>query len=147
MKINKTNAAGKTSGVKKTGKASRGSSGARFETLLSTGGFETIENTGALHNVGGVNALNGILALQEVGDSTSERKKKAKKYGGDLLDGLEDIRMGLLTGGIPENKLYQIAKLVEQKKDYVVEDRKLMDLLGEIEVRVCVELAKLQRKN
>lgn len=146
MKINKTASSKKTSGAKKTGKSSGGASGTRFESLLGTGGAETADQTSELRNVSSVNALNGILALQEVGDTLSEKKKKAKRYGGNLLDGLEEIRMGLISGGITENKLHQITKLVEQKKDYMIEDEKLMSLLSEIEVRVCVELAKLQSK-
>jgi hypothetical protein len=61
-----------------------------------------------------------------------------------MLDKLEEIRLGLLLGTIPQSRLEQLAHLVRAQRE-LVNDPKLTAILDEIELRAAVELAKLTR--
>ena len=87
-------------------------------------------------------AVDALLPLQEVADATSEQSR-AVRHGHDLLDHLDDIRIGLLTGSIPRAKLQRLLNMVEARRDQVVDPR-IAATLDEIELRAKVELAKLQ---
>ena len=64
--------------------------------------------------------------------------------GEDLLDELDQIRIGLLTGSLPRATLERLAARVEAKR-HRVDDPSLIQILDEIELRAAVELAKLGR--
>ncbi len=89
-----------------------------------------------------VGGLGGLLALQEVSDSTQEGKRRGAARGEALLDGLDELRIGLLTGHVSRDKLADMARLVRQARPSV-DDPRLTELLDEIELRTAVELAKL----
>ena len=82
-----------------------------------------------------------LLALQEVPDA-GQRPSAGLKRAGDLLDRLDEIRVGLLDGAIPRERLGQLVKTVRARRE-AVEDPRLATLLDEIELRARVELAKL----
>ncbi len=93
-----------------------------------------------------VNAVDAILALQEVEDSTSEQANaKARARGEMLLDRLDEIRHGLLTGRIPRHTLDELTRTVRAKRAQV-KTPELAEVLDEIELRAEVELAKLNRE-
>jgi len=85
-------------------------------------------------------AIDALIALQQVPEPTP--RQKAVKRGKDMLDLLDEIRIGLLEGGIPQPKLDQLVKVVSETKDQI-EDPRLGEVLDEIELRARVELAKL----
>lgn len=87
--------------------------------------------------------MNALVALQEVSDAL-EGKRRAVRRGTDMLDLLDDVRHGLLTGSLSETKLSSLVRVVEATQDHLTEPG-LADLLGEIELRARVELAKLGR--
>lgn len=89
-----------------------------------------------------VSALGGLLALQEVPDATQEGRRRSVARGDALLDGLDELRIGLLTGHVSRDKLTDMARLVRQARP-MVDDLRLTELLDEIELRAAVELAKL----
>ncbi len=93
---------------------------------------------GAASAVGGIAAL---LALQEVPDASVGRSK-ALLRADQMLDRLEDLRRGLLLGVIARDKLGDLARLAREGATGVG-DPKLREILGEIELRAEVELAKL----
>ena len=69
---------------------------------------ETAETSeaGAAGGVAGVSPVSAILSVQEVPDSTEERSRGLMiAYGDELLERLENIRIGLLIGSIPKNSL------------------------------------------
>lgn len=114
----------------------------------SAGGFDSlISDDGAdAHGVGGVAAtspLDALLALQQVSDEDMNRQRGIK-YGKDLLEGLEEIRQGLLMGAIPVEQIRRIGQLAKQQGDQFT-DPALKRILQEIEVRAAVEVAKLER--
>ena len=88
-----------------------------------------------------INAVGAVLALQETPDATSGRAK-ALMRGDQLLDLLDEIRLGLLTGSIPKDTLVEITDLLKEKREDL-QDPRLVEVLDEIDLRTQVELAKL----
>jgi hypothetical protein len=91
---------------------------------------------------GPIAALDSILTLQGMNDSTDGRSK-GLKHGEQLLDMLDQVRDGLLAGGIPRTTLNRLANAVTRRRESFV-DPKLQSVLDEIELRAHVELAKLE---
>lgn len=92
-----------------------------------------------------VSSLSVVLAVQETPDAASGKaRQRARDRGLKMLDYLEDIRVGLLMGGIPKDRLEQLAQMVRARREQI-DDPKLTAILDEIELRAAVELAKLSR--
>lgn len=91
---------------------------------------------------GPIGALDSILMLQGLDDSTDGRSK-GMAHGEQLLDMLDQIRDGLLAGGVPRTTLNRLANAVSRRHD-AFNDPKLQSVLDEIELRAHVELAKLE---
>jgi hypothetical protein len=92
---------------------------------------------------GPIAALDSILTLQSMDDSLSGRSKGVS-YGEQLLGLLDQVRDGLLAGGIPRTTLNRLAVAVGRRHETFA-DPKLQSVLDEIEVRAHVELAKLEQ--
>jgi hypothetical protein len=85
--------------------------------------------------------VDALIALQEMPDATAGRAKAAKR-GRDMLDLLDDLRHGILTGGVSRATLQRLVALVNvDREDFV--DSGLAEVLDDIELRARVELAKL----
>jgi hypothetical protein len=91
---------------------------------------------------GPIGALDSILMLQGLDDSTDGRSKGVA-HGEQLLDMLDQVRDGLLAGGVPRSTLNRLANAVTRRHD-AFNDPKLQTVLDEIELRAHVELAKLE---
>lgn len=91
---------------------------------------------------GPIAALDSILTLQGMNNSTDGRSK-GLKHGEQLLDMLDQLRDGLLAGGIPRTTLNRLANAVTRRHEGFA-DPKLQSVLDEIELRAHVELAKLE---
>lgn len=92
-----------------------------------------------------VSSLSVVLAVQETPDAAKGKaKQRARDRGIKMLDFLEEIRLGLLMGAIPKDRLEQLAQMVRAKREQI-DDPKLTAILDEIELRAAVELAKLSR--
>ena len=92
-------------------------------------------------SAGPVTSVDSLLALQEVPDATDGRSKGLMRAE-EMLDHLDDIRLGLLMGAIPKHKLTSLMTVVRDQRDQV-DDPRLASVLDEVEVRAAVELAKL----
>ena len=90
-------------------------------------------------------ALDGVLALQEVQDAPSGRRRTVER-GHDLLDELENLRLAMIEGWLSERALRRLSELIEVRADAVDDDR-LEGVLREIEVRAAVEIAKRDRRD
>ena len=91
-----------------------------------------------LRSVGGIDAL---MALQGLEDPT-ERRKQAVRRGRVALDALDELKVGLLGGMLSQatlNKLKSAAGFLKGSSG----DDDLDGVLGEIELRVEVEIAKM----
>ncbi|MCG5239876.1 flagellar assembly protein FliX [Azospirillum doebereinerae] len=125
--------------VRRTGKA-EGTSGAAFSKQL-VGESNTAQGVGATASMSGVS---GVLALQEVDatDDATARASRGKMRAEEMLDKLEEIQHGLLSGSLSTQKLMDLAKVVQTRRAQV-DDPDLAEILDEIDLRAQVELAKL----
>lgn len=131
----------KSSSAKGASKARKSASGdTSFSGLVSTA-----DETPAQKPSGGVSSisqLDALLSLQEAGDGTSEEAtKKARQRAEALLDHLEQVRLGILAGGIPLAALQQLTRIAGEHREKVM-DPGLAEILDEIDLRAQVELAK-----
>ncbi len=92
----------------------------------------------ALRTVGGIDAL---IALQGIEDPT-ERRRHALKRGRHALDALDELKIGLLGGVLSPATLTKLKAAAAYLKD-ASGDAGLDAVLGEIELRVEVEIAKM----
>ncbi|HKA81202.1 MAG TPA: flagellar assembly protein FliX [Xanthobacteraceae bacterium] len=92
----------------------------------------------ALRTVGGIDAL---IALQGLEDPT-ERRRQALKRGRLALDVLEELKLGLLGGTLSQSTLSKLRAAAGGLKGGSG-DAGLDSVLGEIELRVEVEIAKM----
>src|SRR5690606_9820319 len=136
VKINGSGPVGSSAGVsrRRNGGGSRGA----FASALDA---ETTENAAQLAGTGPISALGSLLALQESPDAT-EGRSRGRQRAEDLLAGLEDLRRGLILGSIPVHQLRLLADRLGQRMGNTGDPR-LDGIIGEIELRVAVELAKL----
>jgi hypothetical protein len=91
----------------------------------------------ALRTLGGIDAL---IALQGIEDPV-ERRRRAVKHGRRALDALDELKLGLLSGMLEPATLLRLKAVASDLKDSSGDER-LDQVLGEIELRVAVELAK-----
>jgi hypothetical protein len=91
-------------------------------------------------NVGSIDAL---LALQEVG-GPMERRRKAVRRAGVILDVLDDLKIAVLDGGIAPAMLGRLIEAVRQERGRTGDDA-LEGVLDEIETRAAVEMAKFEQ--
>jgi Class II flagellar assembly regulator len=112
----------------------------------ASGGFSIDEETEAPRNAGATGSLRSVasvdalVALQGVEDPT-ERKKRAVTKGRHALDLLEALKFGLLDGNVDPSMLSRL-KIIADGLNDGSGDPSLDALLGEIDLRVAVELAK-----
>ena len=125
-----------TPGARK--KASSPSSDQAFSAGPSTGAAAA----GASAPLSGTSAVNSVDALlaQGAGDFR-EAKKRATERALDLLDVLDDLKIALLEGGIPRDKLARLMDTLRTRRD-ATDDPDLEAALDEVELRAAVELAK-----
>jgi hypothetical protein len=132
---------GKSSSITKTDKAKKagGVKGASFSEYL-TGADEVDETTPAapLASVG----MYAALQAAEHGTARQQRRE-AIDHADDLLNDLEDLRIGLITGNYTKTQMQNLAIRV-QKRRATITDPALMALLEDIELRAAVELAKYE---
>jgi hypothetical protein len=83
------------------------------------------------------------LALQGIEDSADQRTQGVNR-GEQLLNLLDEVRDGLLAGGIPRVMLNRLALAVAKRRESFA-DPKLQNVLDEIDLRARVELAKLEQ--
>lgn len=142
MKITEFSPVNKTAGTAKK-KAVGSASGGDFMGLLSASEVETTSAAAPMSDVLPTNSMNALLTLQEMPDDEIARRRAVMESKG-TIEALETLRVGLLTGSIPEHLLKRLTDVVALQKQKV-EDPRLMSLIEDIELRAAVELAKLER--
>jgi hypothetical protein len=140
MSINKIGGPGGVQpGAPKRAGGTGSAGGASFSSYLKGPETATSGVTGAAPMA----ALDATLMLQAVdADAHKQERRRAARRGSGLLDKLEDIQEGLLMGRIPLDRLQGLAQMLRQER-MMVADPQLAELIGEIELRCEVELAKL----
>jgi len=143
MKISKVGSPKETASLKRRKQVSSGDAFA--ESLRGTVGAGDVEATHALEPTGNVGAVDSILAIQEMPAAADGRSRGLlKQYGDDLLARLEELRVAILMGAVPKDRLAELAHRLRQKRRQS-DDPKLNAIIDEIELRAEVEVAKLTR--
>jgi hypothetical protein len=101
---------------------------------------ETPRNTAAAGNLRAVSTVDALIALQGIEDPT-ERKKRAVARGRKALDVLDTLKLAVLDGSVDRSTLARL-KVAAQGLSDETGDPGLDTVLGEIDLRVAVELAK-----
>ena len=142
MKVSKTGGTKETRSTSKKGLVS--DSGEAFsESLKSAQGGTALASIVGSGMVGNVDAL---FSVQEAPDAIDPRsRKQAITYGEDLLRRLDELKLGVLNGSMPKEKLTDLAQYLRQKRQSS-DDLLLNEIITEIELRAEVEIAKLSRR-
>lgn len=139
MKIDRTPAVTTTSN--RRSERNRSSKGVKFSDALSGG--EESPSAASVSGGGALGPVDALLSLQEVSGDLDGRSK-GRRRGEDLLDQLDELRLGLLDGNLSPARVEKLVDLVASKRG-AVDDPRLIQILDEIELRAAVELAKLGR--
>lgn len=91
---------------------------------------------------GPVGSTDALLALQAV-DGPLERRRRAVKRAGRLLDALDEVKMALLDGESVAPALQRLAQAAREHRGGA-DDVQLDGVLDQIETRAAVELAKAE---
>jgi hypothetical protein len=137
MKVNGPNSLGSTSAPRGGGQGAAGGF-----SLPSVGGAGDVAATARMAGPVGVGSIDALLALQEVGGPL-ERRRKAVRRAGVILDVLDEVKLALLDGDLPPAALERLISAVKLERGEA-DDARLQGLLDEIETRAAVELAKLE---
>lgn len=138
MEVNGTGKVDRTSSLRRAGKTSSTNGASTF----SVSSLPEEPHATMVSGPGPIAALDSILALQGM-DDTTDGRSKGLKHGELLLDMLDQVRDGLLAGGIPRATLNRLANAVTRRQEQFA-DPHLQGVLDEIELRAHVELAKLE---
>jgi hypothetical protein len=142
MKVSKTGGAKDARSTSKKGPVSN--SGEAFSESLKSTHVETTPSS--VVGSGIVGKVDALFSLQEVSDAIDPRSQKlAIAYGEDLLRRLDELKLGVLNGGMPKEQLTDLAQYLRQKRQSSG-DLRLNDIISEIELRAEVEIAKLSRR-
>jgi len=139
MKISGVGSKGAVSGTKKS--ESSGAKGEFRKALIES--MDSMEEAHAVEAPVGMTGIDALLVVQQVDNSVErEARRRLVRRGEELLDGLEELRHGLLMGEIPTGRMMALAQNVRARRENCGDPR-LAAILDEIELRVEVELAKL----
>jgi len=101
---------------------------------------EAPRNSAAAGSLRAISTVDALIALQGVGNPI-ERKKRAVAKGRNALDVLDTLKLGLLDGSVDGGTLARL-KVAAEGLNEQTGDPGLDTVLGEIDLRVAVELAK-----
>lgn len=110
------------------------------DAISSEGEAEAASSAGSPPAVA---TVDGLFVLQEISEELLDKKRAAAR-GDALLDRLEDLRVALLSGSVPRAQLEALRHMLRDRGPLVT-DPQLATTMAEIELRVAVELAKLDR--
>jgi hypothetical protein len=89
-----------------------------------------------------VASVEALIALQEVGGPL-ERRRRAVRRAGTILDALDGLKLDLLEGALTQGAMERLRGAVREQRAST-DDPGLEALLNEVEIRAEVELAKIQ---
>ena len=101
---------------------------------------EAPRSSGGASSLRSILTLDALMAMQGVEDPT-ERKKRAVVRGRNALDVLDGLKVGVLDGSVDGSTLARL-KVAADGLNEGTGDSGLDTVLGEIDLRVAVELAK-----
>ena len=122
--------------------------------VRSAGGFSMPQMSGATPSAAAaataptsaVADVSALMALQGV-ETATERRRRAIRRGGTLLDRLDELKIAMLSGEAGESALERLGRTLREERPGD-EDAGLTGLLEQIDLRAAVELAKAEvRRN
>lgn len=119
-----------------------GSDATSFSDALSSAQSESVFSASETSEAAPAASLSSLLALQEISEEERKRERMLK-HGKTMLDTLENLRQRLLIGEIPPHMLSELEHSLAAQKENL-SDPRLLELIEDIELRVAVELAKLE---
>lgn len=137
--------------MKVTGPAGTAASTPGRPTQRAAGGFSVSGGgdgvgrataAGATTASGGIGGVSALMALQGVEDPM-ERRRRAVRRGGGLLDRLDELKLAMLDGETGEAALERLGRAVREERPEDA-DAGLTAVLDQIDLRVAVELAKAE---
>lgn len=137
MKVTGANATGSTAGPRPARSA-----GAGFQ-LPSVGHPAEAGQPAAAAGVAGLMGVDALLALQDVGGPL-ERRRRAVRRAGRLLDALDGVKLALLGDSLSARELERLRRALQEERGATA-DPQLESVLDEIELRAAVEIAKLEK--
>jgi len=135
MKIVSSQRAAPSKGPAK--KAGTSGAGAVFSPNFGSGGAQPSQAAGG---VSSLTSIHSLLAVQGVDDPTTGRRR-AIENASETLDVLDELKLGLLAGELPADKLQRLLSHVSTERSEI-DDPALANVLDHIELRARVELAK-----
>ena len=115
-------------------------------SLSQPGAASAAASPAASASVGGVSDVSALMALQGV-ESATERRRRAIRRGGGLLDRLDQLKLAMLSGEAGEGALESLGRMLREERPSDA-DEGLNSLLEQIDLRAAVELAKAEvRRN
>lgn len=113
-------------------------------SLPAAGGAAAASAAAATASATGVGDVSALMALQGVED-VLERRRRAIRRGGGLLDRLEELKLALLNGEAGEGTLESMGRALREERP-IDADSALNGLLEQIDLRASVELAKAEMR-
>jgi hypothetical protein len=138
MKITGPNGTGSASGPR--GARPAGGGGFRLPDVEEAGGASP---SSGVNRTAGVMGVDALLALQDVGGPL-ERKRRAVRRAGRILDVLDEVKLALLDGDLSLGQLERLRRAIRDERG-LTDDPKLEEVLDAIELRAAVEIAKLEQ--
>ena len=120
--------------------------------VRAAGGFSMPQTSGAAPaaaaaptaSASAVADVSALMALQGV-ETATERRRRAIRRGGRLLDRLEELKLAMLSGEAGEGALESLGRTLREERPEDA-DAELTGLLEQIELRAAVELAKAEAR-
>jgi len=144
MKVTRVGGTKETASAKRKSKGA-GDSGAFADNLVET---QVSPSAAAAPDATTVSAADAVLAAQNVGDVRDDtpQRRRLTEFADDILDRLDELRLGILMGRFSKEKLADLAQRLRQKRQWS-NDPKLNGIIQEIELRAEVEIAKYSRRS
>ncbi len=144
MKVTKVGSAQETSSAKRKPKTAADSE-TFADNLRKTQGSS---DATAVSDTTTVGAADAVLAAQDVGDTLDDaiQRRRLTDFADNILDRLDELRLGILVGRFPKEKLADLAQRLRQKRQQSTDPR-LNEIIQEIELRAEVEIAKYSRRS
>ena len=140
MKITETTYRPSVAQLRRKGTQSTGSTS--FSDVFSAVDAGETGETEAPQQAAALTGLNPLLSLQEV-DDREARRSKAVHRAQDQLQALERLRQALLMGTLTPQTLRDLESSLARKREQI-DDPQLLEILDEVELRVAVEMAKIE---
>ncbi|MAN63983.1 MAG: hypothetical protein CMI60_18770 [Parvibaculum sp.] len=124
-------------------KAGPGATGAVFSPDFGSGGAQAGQAAGGVSSLTSIHSLLAVQGVDASDDSMTGRRR-AIENASETLDILDDLKLGLLAGELPADKLQRLLSHVSAERSEI-DDPALANVLDHIELRARVELAKYGR--